>query len=232
MAGRVLVIGGTRGTGREVVKSLLACGRDVRLVARDPEKARRLFGDAVELHPVDLAAPDAAARLGPAFAGDLAGGVFTAAVPPGFASRAQLEAVDLGGVVATVEAARAARFSGRFVYMTTMGLRRPTWLTALLGLVKRGIVDVRLAAERVLAESRLDVVTVRAGILGSGRGGAPLDLVASDRPLTLATRIDRADVARVLLLALDAPRPPAEVSVFARSGAPAVLALPAGGGSA
>ncbi len=50
-----LITGATGVTGAEVVRALLERGRPVRVLARDPGKARRLFGDAVEVAVGDLA---------------------------------------------------------------------------------------------------------------------------------------------------------------------------------
>jgi uncharacterized protein YbjT (DUF2867 family) len=51
----ILVTGGTGTAGSEVVRALLERGRRVRVLARDPEKARRLFGGAVEVARGDFA---------------------------------------------------------------------------------------------------------------------------------------------------------------------------------
>lgn len=46
---KVLVLGGTGMLGAPVVRHLLANGMAVRLLARDPEKARAMFGDALDI---------------------------------------------------------------------------------------------------------------------------------------------------------------------------------------
>jgi uncharacterized protein YbjT (DUF2867 family) len=228
MTAPVVVIGGTRGTGIQVIEALLSRRTPVRLLARNREKARRLFGERVEHVTVDLASPgpelEAALR-------DAAGVIFTAGVPPGFASEAKVQAVDFGGVEALVQAARRAGFQRRVVYLTTMGVHRRSWLIGVLDVVKWNILHWRAAAERALLESGLDVVVVRAGLLGDGPPGAPLDLARGDRPVGLGTRLSRADLARVLVAALDAPRVASDLSVFAaRSAAagmdPSALRLP------
>jgi uncharacterized protein YbjT (DUF2867 family)/predicted ester cyclase len=51
----ILITGATGTTGAEVVRELLRSGRPVRVFVRDAAKARRLFGDAVEVAVGDLA---------------------------------------------------------------------------------------------------------------------------------------------------------------------------------
>jgi uncharacterized protein YbjT (DUF2867 family) len=52
---KVLVLGGTGMLGAPVVRQMLASGMRARLLARDPEKARAMFGDSVEIMPGDAA---------------------------------------------------------------------------------------------------------------------------------------------------------------------------------
>ena len=44
MASTFCVVGATRGSGLQIASQLLQRGKHVRVVARDPEKARRLLG--------------------------------------------------------------------------------------------------------------------------------------------------------------------------------------------
>jgi uncharacterized protein YbjT (DUF2867 family) len=53
----ILVTGATGIAGSQVVQALLEQQQDVRAFVRDPDKARRLFGDAAELAPGDFAEP-------------------------------------------------------------------------------------------------------------------------------------------------------------------------------
>ncbi|MCA3012769.1 MAG: NAD(P)H-binding protein, partial [Myxococcaceae bacterium] len=180
--------------------------------------ARARFGPTVPVVEVDLARPGG--RLEAALAG-AEHVVFTAGVPPGFARESTLEAVDFGGVRAAVEAARKSGLPGRFLYMTTMGLHRPTVLIHVLNFVKRNLVKWRLEAERAVLESGLDAMVLRAGLLTNGPASQQhLDLAPNDRAVSLATTVSRADVARILVAGLSAPRLPRDLSVFASPGEP------------
>jgi uncharacterized protein YbjT (DUF2867 family) len=53
----ILVTGATGSAGSQVVRALLERGRDVRVLARDPGKAHRLFGNDAELAPGDFTDP-------------------------------------------------------------------------------------------------------------------------------------------------------------------------------
>ena len=217
MTKTIVVLGATRGTGSLVTEALLEKGRRVRVVVRDTEKAHRLFGARVEMRQTDLARPGGA--LDEALSG-ADGVIFTAGVPPGFAREASLEAVDYGGLVATVRAAERAGLTGRFVYMTTMGIHRQTWLTRTLNVVKWNLLAWRRAAEEALLGSNLDGAVIRAGLLTNGPSPAGLDLAQGDRPVTLARTLSRADAARVLVAALEVPAGARDVSVFGAAGSP------------
>jgi len=54
----ILVVGGTGMLGRPVTKRLLAEGFAVRLLTHSPEKARKIFGNSVELAVGDVTHPD------------------------------------------------------------------------------------------------------------------------------------------------------------------------------
>lgn len=215
MAKTMVVIGATRGTGTRAVEQLLSQGHLVRVVARNVEKARRLFGSRVELEHTDLMNPGM--KLEQAMAG-ADGVIFTAGIPPGLASEASLKKTDYGGLVAAVRAAERAKMTGRFVYMTTMGVHRQTWLTRTLDVVKWNLLQWRRAAEEELLASRLDGSVVRAGLLTNGRSTA-LDVAAGDRPVTLARTVSRNDAARVLVAAVQLAHGPRDLSVFGTSGA-------------
>jgi uncharacterized protein YbjT (DUF2867 family) len=213
----IVVIGATRGTGLIVSRELIRTGRPLRVVARNLAKARALLDDGISVFEADLGAPSAArdSALQEALRG-AAGIIFTAAVPPGPAREATLKAVDYGGVAATIAAAHRVGFTGRFVYLTTMGVHHRNWLIRILDTLKWNILHWRAEAERSLSASGLDVVIVRAGILTDGPGGANLNISQGDQPMKPSTKIARTDVAQVLLNASEEQNPNRDFSVFAK----------------
>jgi len=58
MNGKILVVGGTGMLGRPVVRRLVHDGYRVRLMSHSPEKARRIFGDDIEMVVGDVTAPE------------------------------------------------------------------------------------------------------------------------------------------------------------------------------
>jgi uncharacterized protein YbjT (DUF2867 family) len=193
--GAVLVIGGTRATGLEVVKLLRARGDDVVVLARpgsDAGEAERLGariarGDA--MNPADLAAA-------------LAGGSFRAVVSTLGARSVDGPRPDFAGNRNAVDAARAAGVR-RFVLVTVIGagdsLQAAPWVARrFLGKV----LAEKTSAEDYLKASGLDYSIIRPGGL--------LDKEAQGRAyLTEDTGamswIRRADLARLVVQALDDP---------------------------
>ena len=211
----IVVIGATRGTGLIASRELIRTGRPLRVVARNSAKARALLGEGIPVFEADLgvASAERDSALQEALRG-AAGILFTAAVPPGLAREATLQAVDYGGVVATIAAAHRVGFTGRFVYLTTMGVHRRNWLIRILDTLKWNILHWRAEVERALSASGLDIVIVRAGILTDAPGGSILDIAQGDRPVKLSTKIARTDVAQVLLKAIEEKNPNRDISVF------------------
>ena len=163
MSGITLLIGATAGTGYEAAQQLLAKHLPIRIIARNGAKAEKLLGQtSAELIICDLTTPNDAFYR--AFQ-DVNTIIFTAAVPPGFASEARIRAVDYGGLVSALNAARKANFRGRFVYMSTIGLQHNTWSIRLLNLIKTNVIHWRLEAEKAVMPSGLAYTIVRAGVL-------------------------------------------------------------------
>jgi uncharacterized protein YbjT (DUF2867 family) len=194
--GAVLVIGGTRATGLEVVKILAARGDDVVVLARpnsdagaaEAAGARIVRGDA--MNPADL---DAA----------LAGGSWRAVVSTLGARSVDGPRPDFDGNRNAVDAARKAGIQ-RFVLVTVIGAGESydaaPWVARRF--LDKVIVD-KTKAEDYLKASGLAYTIIRPGGL--------LDKEAQGRAfLTDDTRamswIRRADLGRLTVQALDDPR--------------------------
>lgn len=218
---RVLVIGATRGTGLLIARSLISRGFDVRIVARNEAKAKRLFGDTkAELFISDLTAPNQ--HFQRAFEG-VSHIFFTAAVPSGFAGEEKVRQVDYQGVVYALQAAKAANFSGRFYYMNTIGCYHRSLFMNMLNFIKKGLSHWRIEAEKAIQASGLKYTIVRAGILTNSSSDAkPVKVFNTDIPITFTTMISRRQVADVFLDCMNEPRTvnKALSVIWAKSAAP------------
>jgi dihydroflavonol-4-reductase len=116
-----LVTGGTGFLGRHVVRALLARGRQVRLLCRRPEKARALFGEAVEVLAGDLLE---AGSLRPACQGADTVLHLAGLYEFGARHRAALWRANVVGTEQLLAACWAARV-GRVVHCSTAGILVP-----------------------------------------------------------------------------------------------------------
>ena len=124
MASTFCVVGATRGTGLQIASQLLPRGKHVRVVAGDPEKARRLVGDRAQVFGADVTVPSSLRTALDAdcraifFAVDVTGGIGGRLF---FGSASKIRDVTYQGLVNVVEAARANGFGGRIVLLSGMG---------------------------------------------------------------------------------------------------------------
>jgi uncharacterized protein YbjT (DUF2867 family) len=200
----VLVVGGTRGTGALIAERLLATGRRVRILARDPRRVMTAPSPAVDIVRGDITRPTTL----PACVQGATHIVFTAGVHSGrFASETLVKLTDYEGVRNTLAAARAAGFNGRFVYLNSIGVTVPSFTATMLNALKRNTLVWRRRVEDEIKASGLDYTIIRVGFLLNVRAGTRAVRV-SQRPLPLAPwhRIGRADVAEVFVAALGHPR--------------------------
>jgi uncharacterized protein YbjT (DUF2867 family) len=197
---RVLVIGGTSGTGAALVRLLGDEDHAVRVLARRPEEARRRLPSAVEVVAGDLRDPSA---LKAAVAGvDTV--VHTAGTRGVSRPRQHEELV----VDATADLLRASRLSATsaIVFMSSMGVTRPSLLGDVLNLAKGEALVHKRHAEDLVRRSGLDYLILRAAVL-TDRGSHPERVTVSPtpRPLRFGVRVSRADVAAVIVSALRRP---------------------------
>jgi uncharacterized protein YbjT (DUF2867 family) len=194
--GAVLVIGGTRATGLEIVKYLRARGDDVVVLVRPSSDATevealgaRVFrGDAME--PADLAAA-------------LAAGPYRAVISTLGTRAVNGPRPDFIGNRNAVDAARAAGVK-RFVLVTVIGAGES--LDAAPWIARRLLKDViieKTTAEDFLKASGLDYTIIRPGGLLDKEPQGRAYLTEDTRAMSW---IRRADLARLTVQALDDPR--------------------------
>jgi len=147
--GLVVVAGATGRTGKLVVKHLRAEGYEVRAMVRSLEKGKRVLGKDSAMVRADVTEP---ASLPPLLAG--ADFVISAI---GTGGKARPEAVDYGGAVALVDAARAAGIK-KFIMVTSGGV---TWRIHPLNWFGNDVLKWKHKAELYLRASGLTHVIVR-----------------------------------------------------------------------
>jgi uncharacterized protein YbjT (DUF2867 family) len=195
-SGAVLVIGGTRASGLEVVKLLRARGDDVAVLARPSSDtgeagklgARIVRGDAMK--PEDLAAA-------------MAEGPFRAVVSTLGARSVDGPRPDFEGNRNAVDAARAAGVR-RFVLVTVIGagesLDTAPWIARRF---LKNVIAEKTRAEDYLKASGLDFTIIRPGGLLDKEAQRRAYLTADTRAMSW---IRRADLARLVVQALDDPQ--------------------------
>jgi uncharacterized protein YbjT (DUF2867 family) len=200
----VLIVGGTRGTGLLIARLLERQRVAVRVLARDPVRARIVLGSDVEVWPGDITNQD---TLPPAVDG-VRHIVFTAGCRSGHpSSEARIKATEYDGVLRTLAEARTSGFSGRFLYMTSSGVATRSFLAACLNLYKGNTLVWRRRTEAAIRESGVDYTIIRAGmLLNRPAGRHRIRLTQEALPLSIRHRIARADVADVFVASLSEPR--------------------------
>lgn len=194
--GAVLVIGGTKNTGLEVVKILRARGDEVAILARPTSDAsaaeklgaRIVRGDA--MNPADLTAA-------------LASGNFRAVVSTIGGRQGDGSPPDFEGNRNAMDAAKAAGVQ-RFLMVTVVGAGDShdalPWLSRLLF---KSLIVEKAKAEEYLKASGLDYTIIRPGGLLRKEAQNKAYLTEDTRSMSW---IRRADLARLIVQALDDPR--------------------------
>ncbi len=196
----VLVVGGTRGTGLLIVSLLLERGYRVRVLARKPgDAAKRLPPDA-KLIGGDITKPE---TLFPAVE-NVNHIIFTAGVHSGrIATENFVKKTDYQGVLNTLQAARRVGFSGRFLYLNSIGISTPSPAARLLNFMKGNTLVWRRRAEEHIRSSGLNYTIIRVGFLLNRPGGRrTVEMSQGNLPLAIRNHIARADVAGAFVEAL------------------------------
>ena len=199
-----LVIGGTRGTGLLIVRLLSSTRAPVRVMARHPADAARRLPPGVEVIEGDITKEGtlAAARGGTRHL------VLTAGVRGGYpASEALVRSTEYNGVLNVLAAARGTGFTGRLLYMTSIGVTVPSTFATFLNLYKGNTLKWRRQSEQHIRASGIDYTVIRAGVLLNREGRRhAVNVVQEALPLSWRYRIARADVADAFVASLDHPR--------------------------
>jgi hypothetical protein len=112
----------------------------------------------------------------------------------------------LKDLVVPVDAARAAAFTGRFILLSGMGSEFPSFTGRLLNAIKGDLQGNQRDRDEYLRNSGLDWSIGRGAILTKGAGGtAAICISPPVHRLSLLRRLARADFARALIAAAEAP---------------------------
>lgn len=204
MESRALVVGGTRGTGLLIAQRLLQRSYRVRVLARNPARAAARLDAAVEVVPGDMTEPH---TLLPAVSG-VSHIIVTAGVRSGrLARESVVRSTDYQGMLNTLEAARSAGFTGRLMYMNSIGINTRSWAASLLNFWKGNTLLWRRRVEGEIRRSGLDYTIIRAGFLVNRPGGRHAIAVSQDEMALLPrNRIAREDVAAAFVEAAEHSR--------------------------
>jgi len=219
------IVGGTRGTGLQIARQLVERGAPVRCVARDPVKARSLLPAVIDIRAGDVTDP---ASLRRADFGECRVIFFAVDITGGFGDRGffkparQIRTVTYEGLVNTVEAARGAAFTGRFMLLSGMGSELPSCTGRLLNAVKGNLQCNQRDRDAYLRNSGLDWSIGRGAVLTNGPGGrADIHITAPVHRLSMLCHLARPDFARAPIAAADAPVASGKIfDVFNQPGIP------------
>jgi nucleoside-diphosphate-sugar epimerase len=198
------IVGATRGTGLLIAQQLLQGGSSVRVLARDPDKARRLLGNRADVCHTDVTD---ARSVCDAITEEHRAIFFTVAATGGidgrglFASETAIRKVTYQGLLNLVDAARSRGFKGRIILPSVIGADRFSVTIHFLDKIKSGLQRNLIERELYLRASGLDYTIVRAPILTNAPAGdANIQIARATNKLTAGPKISRGDLARVLIL--------------------------------
>jgi len=199
------IVGATRGTGLLIAQQLLEGQSNLRVVARDPDKASRLFGSRADVRSGDVtdarSIRDAICGVDKAifFTVSATGGIDGRAL---FGSKTMIREVTYQGLLNVVDAARSSGFEGRIILPSVMGADRSSLIINILNRIKSGLQRNLIERELYLRASGLDYTIVRAPILTNAPAGeANVRITQPINKLTAGPKISRGDLARVMILA-------------------------------
>jgi uncharacterized protein YbjT (DUF2867 family) len=188
--GLVVVAGATGRTGQLVVKHLKAEGYEVRAMVRSLEKGKRVLGEDSAMVRADVTEPSSLPPL-------LAGADFVISAIGSGRNKPNPEAVDYGGSVALIDAAKSAGIK-KFIMVTSGGV---TWWTHPVNWFGKDVLKWKHKAELYLRASGLTHVIVRpnGGLTDDPANANKITFTQND---SFAMKISREDVAIVCVKAL------------------------------
>ena len=210
MPARILVVGATGGTGREVVRQALDAGHDVTAVSRT---AAQTFPDHERLRKIDGVLPQDAAILTNAMAGQTAV-ICTLGRGRSFASHHLMEQC-----VPAILSAMRGHGVRRLIFTSAIGVgeavRDVPFLPALFAkTLLRGVYADKVIGEHMVRESGLEWTIAQPATLTNG--GLTGEYEVGERlELSGVPKISRADVAHFLLAQVDNPRTVGKTLVLA-----------------
>jgi NAD(P)-dependent dehydrogenase (short-subunit alcohol dehydrogenase family) len=209
MSKAVLVIGGTRGTGKAVVEQLIEQGRSCTVLARNVANAKALFGDAIDIVYGDVTRPESLQEV---LTSSFAAIVYTVDITGGvggrgfFADRHRVNEIVYGGVVNTIDALKTQGFKNQFILLTTLGLDKPSLIMTVLNMIKPGVVQASKNKAAYLIQSGLPYTIVQAGALHDGTvSRQSLALVSEELPMQMDYQIGRHHLAQILIASISNP---------------------------
>jgi NAD(P)-dependent dehydrogenase (short-subunit alcohol dehydrogenase family) len=209
MSKSILVIGGTRGTGKLAIDYAIAQEYSVTLLARDPAKAKGLFGATVDIICGDVTQSETLKTLKwSTFAAiiytvDITGGIGGRGF---FASSQSIYDIVCGGVINTIDVAKDCGFKQQFILLTTLGLAQRSLIMNLLDTIKPGVVRASQDKAKYLVQSGLPYTIVQAGALHDRAiSQTPLIILSGDLPMQLSYQISRHHLAQVLVATISNP---------------------------
>jgi len=198
------IVGATRGTGLLIAQQLLEGGSNVRIIARDLDKASRLLGNRVDVRQGDVTD---AQSVRDAIAEDYRAIFFAVAATGGidgrglFAPEAMIRNATYQGLPNMVDSARAIGFEGRIILPSVVGADRSSAMIRILDRIKSGLQRNLIERELYLRASGLDYTIVRAPILTNAPAGATnIRITRAINKLRAGPKISRGDLARVMIL--------------------------------
>jgi uncharacterized protein YbjT (DUF2867 family) len=193
--GPVIVFGGNKGTGLEIVRQLRAHGEAVTVVVRRSSDTRELKPLGVTLVVADALHP---AEVRTAFAAN----VFRAVVSTLGSSRPGEVRPDFDGNRNVIDAARAAGVP-RMVLVSVIGAGDSAGSAPFpMGSVLKDVIAIKTRAEDYLKASGLAYTIVRPGGLGSGHPSGAGYLTEDRQAFSY---IERSDLAALVVAALGSP---------------------------